>query len=198
MMEPLAVGMHGARRMGIKAGDSVAVFGAGPIGLAALQAARAHGATLTIVSDLIPLRLQTAAKLGATHVLNAGEVDVTQAVMDLTGGRGVDMAFECAGITPTIAGAIKVARAGGKVQLVGTGPETVDEFPVFEILAKELDISGLFRYVNCYPPSLAVTASGQVDVKSLITDHFSLEQTGEALQRAIEHQDEVIKVVILP
>lgn len=198
MMEPLAVGMHGARRMGVKAGDSVAVLGAGPIGLTCLQAARVHGATSTIVSDVIPLRLQTAAKLGATHVLNAGEVDVTEAIMDLTNGRGVDVAFECVGIGPTIAEAIKVARPGGKVQLVGMGPETVDDFPIWGVMAKELDLSGLFRYANCYPPAIAVTASGQADVKSLVTHRFPLDQTPEAMQWVIDHKDEVIKAVIIP
>ena len=196
MMEPLSVGMHAARLAGVKAGDTVAVLGAGPIGLTALQAARVHGATTVIVSDVIPRRLQTAEKLGATNVLNAAEVDVVEAIMDLTGGRGVDVAFECVGLAPTVAQALKVARAGGKVQLVGMGPATIDDFPIWDILAKELSVSGLFRYANCYPPSIAVTASGQVDVKSLVTHRFPLEETPPAMQWVIDHKDEVIKAVI--
>ncbi len=198
MMEPLAVGIHGARRMEVKAGDSVAVLGAGPIGLCALQAAQIHGASTIIVTDVIPLRLRAAEKLGATHILNASEVEVEATIMELTDGRGVDVAFECVGTAATVAQAIKVTRSGGKVQLVGVGPATIDDFPVWEFIIKELDMSGLFRYANCYPPCLAVTASGQVDVKSLITHRFSLAETPEAMQWVIDHKDEVIKAVIMP
>lgn len=198
MMEPLAVGMHGARRMEVKGGDSVAVLGAGPIGLTTLQAARVHGASTLVVTDVIPLRLQVAERLGATDILNASEVDVVEAITDLTGGHGVDVAFECVGIATTILQAMKMTRPGGKVQLVGMGPVTIDDFPVWELMVKELDLSGLFRYANCYPPAIAMTASGQVDVKSLITHRFTLEETPQAMQWVADHKDEVIKAVIVP
>jgi len=196
MIEPLSVGLHAARRAGVRAGDSVVVLGAGAIGLCALQAARAHGATTIIASDLVPLRLELAGKLGATEVLNAAEVDVEAAIMDLTGGRGVDVAIECAGTVPTIQMAMRVTRSGGRVQLVGMPAETEPELPLYELIQRELDVSGLFRYAGCYPPAIELVAAGRVDVASLITHHFPLEQTVEAMQFAHEHKDESIKVVV--
>jgi len=196
MIEPLSVGLHAARRAGVRAGDSVVVLGAGAIGLCALQAARAHGATTIIASDLVPLRLELAGKLGATEVLNAAEVDVEAAIMDLTGGRGVDVAIECAGTVPTIQMAMRVTRSGGRVQLVGMPAETDPELPLYELIQRELEVSGLFRYAGCYPPAIELVAAGRVDVASLITHHFPLEQTVEAMQFAHEHKDESIKVVV--
>ena len=196
MMEPLSVGMHAARRSGVRAGDSVAVLGVGAIGLSAMQAARAHGATTIIASDLVPLRLEMAQRLGATHVLDAAESDVEQAIMSITGGRGVDVAFECAGAVPTIQMAMRVTRSGGKVQLVGMPAETDPQIPLYELIGRELDVSGLFRYAGCYPPAIELVASGRVDVQSLVTHHFPLEQTPEAMQFAHDHKDEAIKVAV--
>lgn len=197
MIEPLSVGLHAARRAGVRAGDSVAVFGAGAIGLCALQAARAHGATTIIVSDIVPLRLELAGRLGATEVLNASDVDVEAAIMDLTGGRGVDVAIECAGAVPTIQMALRVTRRAGRVQLVGMPAETDPQIPLYRLINRELDVSGLFRYAGCYPPAIELVAAGRVDVASLVTHHFPLEQTVAAMQFAHEHRDRAVKVVVV-
>ena len=196
MLEPLSVGLHAARRSGVRAGDSVAIFGAGAIGLCALQSARAHGATTIIAADLVPLRLELAEKLGATEVLDAGAVDVEDAIMDLTQGRGVDVAIECAGTVPTIQTAMRVTRSAGKVQLVGMPAETDPQIPLYQLINRELDVSGLFRYAGCYPPAIELVSSGRVDVASLITHHFPLEQTVEAMQFAHENKDKAVKVVV--
>jgi L-iditol 2-dehydrogenase len=114
MMEPLAVGMYAAQRAGIATGDTVAILGSGPIGLMALQAARARGATTLIATDVSPMRLEMARKLGATHALDARDVDVVKAVRDLTGGRGADAVMEAAGTPPTIEQALRAAKSGGR------------------------------------------------------------------------------------
>ncbi len=196
MLEPLAVGLHAARRSGVRAGDSVAVLGTGPIGLTTLQAAKAHGATTIIAADLVSMRLELARGLGATSVLNAAEVDVEATIMQMTGGRGVDVAFECAGAIPTIQMAMRVARNGGKVQLVGMPAETDPQIPLYELINRELDVLGLFRYAGCYPPGIELVSSGQVDVRSLVTHHFPLEETPEAMAFADTNKDKAIKVVV--
>ena len=198
MLEPLAVGMWAARRAGIRPGDSAVVLGAGPIGLVTLQAARLHGAYPVYVTDMVDSRLAFARRLGATEVINTAEADPVQAVRELTEGRGVDVALECAGAAPTVAQAIAMVRRGGMVQVVGNMPDTLDHFPLLEAVLKELTISGLFRYVNCYPPSLAAVASGAVDVKSLITHRFPLAETPEAFEYVLAHRHEVIKAVVTP
>ena len=198
MLEPLSVGMHAARRSGVTGGDTVAVLGAGPIGLTALQAARAHGATTIIATDMVPLRLEKARALGATHVLDAGEVDVEEAIAEMTSGRGVDVVLECAGAAATIQMAMRIVKNGGKVQLVGMPQETELEIPIYELLLRELDVSGLFRYAGCYPPSIALVAAGAVDVQSLVTHHFDLDETPEAMEFTHAHKDRVIKAVVHP
>ena len=198
MIEPLAVGMWAARHSGVTAGDTVAVLGAGPIGLTTMQAAIAHGAVRAIVSDLVPMRLQVAARLGATEVIDAAQADAEAVIMELTGGRGVDVAFECAGAMPTLQMALRVVRNGGVAQLVGMPAEQHPQIPIYEIINRELDLRGLFRYAGCYPPSIALVEAGRIDVKSLVTHEFGLDETPEAMRFVDAHKDEVIKAVVRP
>lgn len=197
MMEPLAVGMWAAQRARVKPGDAVAILGSGPIGLVTLQAAALHGAYPLYVTDVVPSRLEFARQLGATEVINAAETDAVEALLELSDG-GLEVALECAGVETTMHQALQVVKRGGRVQFVGMGPMTLDNFPVWDMTLNELELSGLFRYANCYPPSIAAVASGQVDVKSLITHRFPLAETPEAFEFVINHRDQVIKGVITP
>ena len=198
MVEPFSVGLHAARRAGVRGGDWVLVTGAGPIGLCTLQAARANGATRIIVSDMVDSRLELAANLGATHTVNLGRADLREAVADLTGGRGVDVVFECSGAIPPVHDAVEVVKRGGMVQLVGNFMEELPQVPIQRMVERELTVSGLFRYVNCYPPSIEMIATGKIDLKSLITHRFPLAETPEALVWVDENKDKVIKAVIEP
>jgi len=197
MMEPLAVGIHAVRLSSITLGDSVAVLGAGPIGLVSLQAAVAAGATLTIATDPIPSRLQMAQQLGATHTLDASN-DVVGAVMELTEGRGVDVVIECVGLAATICQAISMVRRGGHIQAVGMAQDIIDQFPLFDIVNGEISISGSFRYANHYPSAIVAVRDGKIDVESLITHRFSLAETPEAMAWVAENQEQVIKAIIQP
>ena len=197
MMEPLAVGIHAARLSQISLGDSVAVLGAGPIGLVSLQAAVAAGATLTIATDVIPSRLQIARQLGATHTLDASN-DVAEAVMELTEDRGVDVVIDCVGLAETARQAIRLARRGGHIQIVGMAADTADDFPIFGISIAELSLSGTFRYANCYPSAIAAVRDGKIDVKSLITHRFPLTKIPEAMAWVAENNEQVIKTIIQP
>ncbi len=198
MIEPLAVGLWAAKRGGVEAGDCVAVLGAGPIGLLTLQAASAEGATRIIVSDLEDGRLELAGHFGATDVIDASESDAADTVMELTGGRGVDVAFECAGAVPTLQMAMRVVRDGGTVQLVGMPAEQHPEIPLYEIINRELDVRGLFRYVNCYPPAISLVATNRVRVEPLVTHHFDLDEAPEVMTFVHERRDGVVKAVISP
>ncbi len=198
MIEPLAVGLWAARRAGAKTGDSVAVLGAGPIGLATLQSAVAEGATRAIVTDLVPMRLEMAERLGATDLIDASKVDAEEAIMELTAGRGVDVAFECAGAIPALQMAMRVVKNGGVVQLVGMPAEQHPQIPLYEIINRELDVRGLFRYANCYPPAISLVATGRVNVESMVTHHFDLEEAPEAMSFVHDRKDAVIKAVVHP
>lgn len=198
MIEPLAVGMWAATRGGVRPGDTVAVLGAGPIGLTTLQATLAHGATRVIVSDLVPMRRELAERLGATDLIDAADPDAEARIMELTGGRGVDVAFECAGAIPALQMALRIARNGGTAQIVGMPAEQHPEIPLYELINREVDLRALFRYAGCYPPAIALVGAGRVDVASLITHHFTLAETPEAMVFVRDHRDEVIKAIIHP
>ncbi len=198
MMEPLAVGLWAAKRGGAGPGDSVAILGAGPIGLLTMQSAIAAGATRAVVSDLEAGRLALAAKLGATDTIDASQTDAEASIMELTGGRGVDVAFECAGAVPTLQMALRVARNGGTVQIVGMPAEQHPQMPLYEMINRELDLRGLFRYANCYPPAISLVEAGRIDVASLVTHHFALAETPGAMTFVHERRDGVVKAIINP
>jgi len=198
MIEPFAVGLHAARRAQIRGGDWVLVTGSGPIGLCAMQAARANGATRVFVSDFVQSRLETARKLGATETINLGEADIQQAVADLSGGRGVDVVLECSGTSKAVCSAVEVVKNGGTVQLVGNFMEEMPPIPIQRMVERELSVSGLFRYAGCYPLSIDMVATGAVDLQSLITHHFSLDETPDAMAWVDENKDKVVKAVVTP
>jgi L-iditol 2-dehydrogenase len=195
MTEPLAVAMQGAKRGDVQVGHSVAVVGCGPIGLVTLQAAKARGATRIVATDLQQSRLELARKLGATDVLNAADGDPAQRVRELTDG-GVDVALETAGTVATVQQACAMVRMGGVVTLIGMPAELEFAMPVLDIICREYDVRGVFRYCNCYPPALALLGAGRVDVKSLITHRFPLEEAKAALDFAKDRKDLAVKVVI--
>jgi len=198
MCEPLSVGMWATRRAKVKPGDTVAVLGSGPIGLTALQAAAYAGATTIIVTDFVPMRLEAARRLGATHVIDLNQADTVEAVMAITEGRGVDVVYECAGAIPSTQAAIHIARRGGMVQLVGMPSVDDFELPVYAMIGKELTLGGLFRYANCYPASIAGIAGGRIDAKSLITHHYTLDRCPEAMAFAATQKNQALKVVVRP
>jgi L-iditol 2-dehydrogenase len=196
LMEPLSVGVYAIHRSGIKAGENVAVFGAGPIGLVTLQVARAAGAGAITVIDLEQGRLDTAKRLGATHVINAKAVNAVETLMQQTGGRGVDIVFEAAGSQRTAGDAVRIAKRGGRVVMIGLPPEDNFPYPLVYAMAREIDILTVFRYANVYPAAIALVAEGRVDTKSLITHRFPLEKAEDALLLSDSRADGVIKAMV--
>lgn len=198
LVEPFSVGIHAANRTKLQPGSTIAIMGMGPVGLMAIAAAKAYGASTIIVSDLEPLRLKAAKKLGATHVINVLEEDPVEVVHSLTAGRGVDVAWETAGSPQALQSSLAVLRRGGKLAVVGLPAQ--DEIPlnVSFIADNEVDIYGIFRYANTYPKGIEFLASGIVDANQLLTDRFDLEQAQEAMERALNHKSECLKVIVYP
>ena len=197
MIEPLSVGIHAARRAGISPGTRVLITGSGTIGLCALLAARAAGAATTIVSDVVPSRLAIARSLGADVAVDSREASVPDVVRAETAGAGADVVIECSGSAPAIADAMQSARRGATVVIVGLGRDVL-EVPFSRLIGYELDIKGVHRYTNTYGPAVAMLASGQIDVKPLITHHFALDDVGQAMEVAHSDREHAIKVVVHP
>lgn len=196
MCEPLAVGMYATQRGQVGLGDTVAVLGAGPIGLVTLQAAKARGGTTLIVTDVEEPRLALARKLGADHAINAQEHDPVAAIKDLTQGKGADVVLEAAGTTGTTQQALQAAKSGGRVILIGLPPEDDVPLSMPDLVTRELDVGGIFRYANVYAQAVAAIGSGLIDVKSMITHRYPLDQAEEALVFADTHKSECIKVSV--
>jgi L-iditol 2-dehydrogenase len=175
----------------------VLVTGSGTIGLTALLAARAAGATRVVVSDVIESRLRHALEMGATSIVNSRDVSVPDFVRSATGGEGADVVIECSGARSAQADAIASARRGGVVVVVGLGRETL-EVPLWRLIGHELDIRGVHRYTNTYAAAVGLVASGQINVKPLVTHHFGLADVGQAMETAHSDLERAIKVMVHP
>lgn len=198
LIEPFSVGIHAAKRSRLQAGETVAIMGMGPVGLMAVAAAKSYGAARIIVTDLEEVRLQAALHLGATHAINIKKEDALEAIMQLTDGVGVDVAWETAGNPKALQSALYSIRRGGRLAIVGLPAQ--DEIPlnVPLIADREIDIYGIFRYANTYPQGIEFLASGNLDAASLITDRYPLAETREALERAIHNKSGSLKVIVYP
>jgi len=204
LLEPLSCGIWASRRGQVGQGHSIAVFGAGPIGCVTLQACRAAGATTLFAVDLEPYRLAIARQCGATHCLNAGEVDpvaeIKRIMAEKTGlplsAAGVDTAFETAGATATTRSAIAAPRSAGVCVLLGLPPDPMVEIDMVGAASREIDIRGEFRYANCYPTAIELVAAGRIDLRPLATHHFALDQVREALEFADKNKASSMKVIV--
>jgi L-iditol 2-dehydrogenase len=187
LMEPLSVGIWACRKAGVTAGDRVLVTGAGPIGLLAMQVAKAFGATDVAVSDVNEHRLAVAERTGATRTLRAGR--------DVPGE--VDVLIECSGHPAALVAGIEALRPAGTAVLVGMGPSPTADVPLSLVQNRELWLTGTFRYANTYPTAIELAATGRVDVAALITGHYALDDTQNAL-RAGRDDAASIKVMVHP
>jgi L-iditol 2-dehydrogenase len=196
--EPFSVGIHALNRAGFRPGQTVAVIGLGPVGLMAVAAAKAFGAQQIIGSDMEINRLEAAGKLGATDVIHAGKGSVSEEIKRLTGGVGVDVVLETAGHPIAIQTAMQSLRRGGKLSIVGLPPDPEVSLNVPHICDNEIDIYGIFRYANTYPQGIRFLASGIPGIQDLMTDRYNLEQTGDALDRAMTNKKGSLKVMVYP
>jgi len=153
-------------------GDTVAIVGAGPIGLAALLTARFYSPARIIVIDPDENRLETARQLGATDTLTADPVD---AVMEMTDGEGVDVAMEAVGIPETFDTCQRIVRAGGHIANIGVHGTSVD-LQIQNLWIQNVTIRTGLVNTNTIPVLMRILESGGVDAKSLITHHFRLDE----------------------
>lgn len=192
LLEPLSVGIWAARKSEIGLGSRVLVTGAGPIGLVAVQVARAVGAAEITVVDLNDERLGVATDLGATRTLNPGRDDLDSALA----GSAPHALLECTGHPAVTKQAITGLAPAGRAVLVGMGGDEV-ALPLSSIQERELVVTGIFRYANTWPTAIAMVAAGVVDLDRLVTSRHTLDQTADALV-AGRNDPKGIKAVISP
>ena len=197
----MSTGFGGAESGQIRIGDVVAVFALGPIGLCAVAGAKLLGASTVIGVDTVAARLSVATQLGANHVIDFKQCNPVEEIMRLTDGRGVDCAIEALGTQQTFENALRVLRPGGTLSSLGvySGDLTIP-MSAFGAGLAELKIvttlcpGGKERMRRL----LNVVASGDVDLKPLVTHRFKLDQIEAAYELFANQRDGVMKVAITP
>ena len=195
LVEPTAVAVQAVRRSRLCLGETVAIVGAGPIGLLTLAVALSSGASAVYVSDVNTKRLEKALELGATAIFDARN-DAAAAVTELTHGRGADVVFEAVGSAVTINQAIAMAAAGGRLTVIGMSTEEIVPFNFFALQSKELDLITVWLYRDAFPAAIALLASGRVNARAIITHRFALDEVRTAMDTASEGRGAPIKVMI--
>jgi L-iditol 2-dehydrogenase len=195
MLEPLGVAIYSVDCAPLKPGMSVGVFGCGAIGLFVIQVARAAGAGRIFGTELPGLahRIDAARAFGA-RVFEACEGQEAEEILKATAGRGVDIAFEAAGDAEAVEAAIAAVKPGGSLILIGIPRDDRIAFTASLARGKDLSIKVLHRMKHTYPRALQLAAGRQVDVGSLVTHHFPLDEVERAYSCA--QSREGIKIVI--
>jgi L-iditol 2-dehydrogenase len=197
--EPLACVLHGAEKAGIKLGDTVAIIGAGPIGLLHLLVAKKLGAERVIISDLLDERLEFARKLGADETINAKTEDAVSKVKQLTNGYGADVVIEAIGLPATWEQALRMVCKGGTVLEFGGCPPGTQIRVGTELLHYgEVTVMGAFHTTPThFKKALNLIASGVLNVKPLVTRRMPLEKIREAFETLTTSKVD-IKIAIIP
>ncbi len=183
IMDPVGNAVHTALEGGELAGATTLVIGCGPIGCFAVGVLRAAGASLVIASDFNPLRRDLATRMGAHHVIDPGSADVVERVRDLTGGLGVDRVCEMSGHPAGHATAFAAARAGGRVNLLGTPSRTTEVDFARDVIFKGLTLYGVTgrRMYETWIQMRRLIGSGALDPRPVITHRVPLERIADAI-----------------
>lgn len=194
LVEPLATPVHAVAKAGDLTGRTVAVLGAGPIGLLVLAAARHAGASRIVVTDLLDSKRERALRLGADVVLPADAPDLAAQAHEALGGPA-DVVFDCVAREQSMAQAIDIVTKGGLVMVVGVGAAGGTRIRLDLVQDRELRIEGALMYVaDDYRTALSLIGSGAVDVNEIVTATYPLERAADAF--AASRDPEQVKILV--
>jgi (R,R)-butanediol dehydrogenase/meso-butanediol dehydrogenase/diacetyl reductase len=180
LVEPLSVGLHAVKRSSLRAGMTVVVMGAGPIGLATLTWAKAKGASV-VVSELAEGRGELARKLGADVIVNPQAQNPADKVREMT-GRNPSLVFECIGVKGTLGQAIGMVEPRGQVAVVGVCMEA-DEIQPVQCILREVDVTFVLGYDPAdFDETIDALAAGKVKPQAMVTDIIGVERVPEMFQ----------------
>ncbi len=195
MIEPLAVTVHAAKRVDMK-DATVAILGAGPIGILLCQSCKAAGARKVMMTDISDLRLRLAKSVGADYVVNTRDNDFNEALVDCFGPDKCDYYYDCAGTDTTINQAIRCARKGSTIILVAVfGAMANVDLAVLNDHELTLDTSMMYRHQD-YLDAIEWVSQGKINLKPLISTHFKFKNYLDAYRYIDENRESTMKVII--
>jgi D-arabinose 1-dehydrogenase-like Zn-dependent alcohol dehydrogenase len=194
-----ATSLHALRKARLRAGETVAVFGVGGLGISAIQLALHLGAEKVFAVDINRAKLQLAARFGAVPV-NATEQDPVEQVREMTGGRGVDVALELIGLPLTMRQAVQSLAVMGRAALVGLTPDSFEIAPYTELINKEAEIIGVSDHLASEIPTLLdLAGTGKLDLRGDLVRTIPLRAPiVNAALDGLEQFSDDLRVVIVP
>lgn len=200
LTDAVATPYHALRKRGqLQAGEIVAIFGCGGLGMHAIQLAHLHGAAQIIAVDVVPAVLERATDFGANMVIDASQENPVRTIRSLTDGLGVDLALECVGLSRTIDQAVKSLRRGGRAVVVGIGAEPITLVPSLAFAGSEYQLIGSFGSDReDVTALLRLVANGKLNLSRSISGTLSLEEINAGLERLAANSDHPIRLVVTP
>jgi L-iditol 2-dehydrogenase len=195
LSEPLAIGLYSVERSMLPANASVAILGVGPIGMSVFHVSRTKNVGSVFSTDKIEERLAFSRKLNPRW---SGNPDRTDIVKDISSIEPLllDVVYECSGDEQAIAQAVQLLKPGGTLVLVGITETDEISFPPHELRRKEITIINIRRQVHCTQKAIDMLDRGQINMDSMVTHRFPLEETKEAFDLVANYRDGVMKAVI--
>jgi L-iditol 2-dehydrogenase len=186
-------------RLGVGLGETTAVYGVGPAGIAFIQGARAMGAGKIIAIARHEDRLKRARPFGAEVLINSAKEDVRQRILEETGGAGADLVCEAAGSEDTIAAAFGTVRRAGRIILYGIPPEDRRiPMPVISIITNQLEVYGTVGNPHVWEPLLQLVSAGRINLKDMVSRVLPLSRINEAFGMLRDRENKPIKIVVHP
>ncbi len=195
LSEPLAIAVYAVERSHLSAKASVAILGAGPIGMSVFHALRAKNAGNVYVTDKIQDRLDFSRKLHPKWCGNPDRTDVVEEISNLE-PLLMDAVFECSGDKVAFDHAIKLLKPGGTLALVGIPEFDEVSFPIHDLRRKEITIINVRRQAHCTQKAIDMLERRKINMDAMVTHHFPLAETRQAFELVAHYRDGVMKAMI--
>ena len=195
LAEPLTIALHGIHRLNLKAGEHIAINGAGPIGLLAAMVALHYGAE-PIMIDLVKERLDFAKSLGVQYTINLRDEDLVEKVSEYTNGRMAECVMEASGANSAIRATLDIVSHAGRIALTGW-PKQETPIPTDMITRKEVDVRGARTSAGEFPEAIDLIYHQKVDARRILTKVISIDEAPETIRDIEKNPGNYMKVNIL-
>lgn len=193
--EPLCIALHGIHRLGLKAGEFIAISGAGPIGMLVAMAALAYGAE-PIMIDMVEERLEFARELGVKYIINLKTDDLLEKVKEFTNGQMAQCALEASGANSAIRSTLDIVCHAGRIAFTGW-PTKDTALPTEMITRKELDLLGARNAYKEFEEAVELIYTGKVDARKILTKVISIDEAPDTIRDIEKNPGDYMKVNVV-